>query len=66
MTDSEFVRVFAAGLAVGFLLGVVATGYVALGFCERRGEAYSFPPPRGADNTVRRLFGAGRRKRRLT
>lgn len=66
MTDLEFVRAFTVGLGAGFLLGVVAAGYAALGFRERRGGAGPSRPPRWADNTVRRLFGAGRNKRRLT
>ncbi len=66
MTDAEFLRVFSIGLGTGFLLGVVAAGYVALGFRERRGEEVSAPRLRGTDNTIRRLYGAWRRKRRLT
>jgi hypothetical protein len=41
MTESEFLRVFTIGLATGFLLGVVAAGYAALWFRERR-EAAGF------------------------
>ncbi|MDT8900784.1 hypothetical protein [Anaeroselena agilis] len=58
MTDAEFLRVFSAGVGTGFLLGIVVAGYVALGYRERR--------PGAADNTMRRLYGAWRRKRRLT
>lgn len=66
MTDSEFFRVFSIGLGTGFVLGVVVAGYVALGFRERRGEEVASPRLRGTDNTIRRLYGAWRRKRRLT
>ena len=66
VTEPEFIRVFSLGLGVGFLLGVVAAGYVALGFRERRGEEFAAPRLRGTDNTIRRLYGAWRRKRRLT
>lgn len=66
MTDAEFLRVFSIGLGTGFLLGVVAAGYVALGFRDRRGEEFNTPRLRGTDNTIRRLYGAWRRKRRLT
>lgn len=66
MTDSEFLRVFSIGLGTGFVLGVVTAGYVALGFRDRRGEEVAAPRLRGADNTIRRLYGAWRRKRRLT
>ncbi len=66
MTETEFLRVFACGLAVGFLLGIVTAGYVALGFRERRGGEVDSLRPGGTNNTMRRLYGAWRRKRRLT
>ncbi len=66
MTDAEFLRIFSIGLGTGFLLGIVAAGYVAMGFRERRGGDDAAPRLRGTDNTMRRLFGAWRRKRRLT
>lgn len=61
MTDGEFMRVFIIGLAVGFVLGVITAGYVALGFREKR-EDVAAGRRRDTGDATRRLRLAGRNK----